>query len=231
MNTKILALAAAVALAPNAAALVIDFEGLGAGTIVDNEYADLGITISALNFDNNLDLAVVFDTNNPTGGDSDLGGPFTAGPDNNLGSIAPGNVLIIQENDNCNALTCTTPDDEGSRPGGQFTFEFDQAVTLNSIDFFDVELPEAGPGEDNRISLFDINGGLIALNFFTPDTGGDNQWARTFFGVEGVARIVINMGGSGAIDNIDVTVVPVPAALPLFLTALGGLGFMRKRKA
>lgn len=121
--------------------------------------------------------------------------------------------------------------DEGSRPGGQFIFEFDQAVTLNSIDFFDVEVQESGPTDDNRISLYDINDNLIALDFFTPDTGGDNQWAQALFGVEGVSRIEINMGGSGAIDNIDVTVIPVPAALPLFLTALGGLGFMRKRNA
>ena len=229
MNRSILALAAAAAFAPNAAALVIDFEGLAAGTIVDNEYSDLGIMISALNFDNDLDLAVVFDTNNPTGGDTDLGSPFAPGPGNNLGSLSPGNVLVIQENDNCNSLSCTTPDDEGSRPGGQFTIEFDQAVTLNSIDFFDVEIEESGPTDDNRISLFDINDNLIALDFFTPDTGGDNQWARALFGVDGVARIEINMGGSGAIDNIDVTVVPLPAALPLFVAALGGLGFMRKR--
>ncbi|MFK8015765.1 MAG: PEP-CTERM sorting domain-containing protein [Gammaproteobacteria bacterium] len=229
MNTKFMALVATLAIAKSSAAYVIDFEDLSAGTIVDNEYSAQGVVISALNFDNNLDLAVIFDTENPTGGDHDLGGPFTAGPDNDLGSIAPGNVLILQENDNCDALSCTTPDDEGSRPGGQFIIEFDQAVSLNSIDFFDVEVLETDPAESNRISLFDANGDLIALDFFTPNTGGDNQWARAFFGVDGVSRIEINMGGSGAIDNIDVTVVPVPAALPLFLAALGGLGFMRKR--
>lgn len=36
---------------------------------------------------------------------------------------------------------------------------------------------------------------------------------------------------SGAFyDNISVTTVPVPAALPLFLSALGTLGFFRRRK-
>ena len=229
MYIKPLALLASLAVAQSSAAFIIDFEDLAAGTIVDDEYSAQGVTISALNFSNNLDLAVVFDSNNPTGGDGDLGGPFTPGPDNPFGSIAPGNILVIQEDGDCDAFTCTTPDDEGSRPAGQFIIEFDQAVTLNSIDFFDVELPESGPTDDNRISLFDINNDLIALDFFTPDTGGDNQWDRAVFDVSGVSRIVINMGGSGAIDNINVTVVPVPAALPLFLAALSALGFMRKR--
>jgi len=226
MKIKLLACAAALAIAQSSAALVIDFNDLTAGTIVDDEYSAQGVLISALNFDNDLNLAVVFDTDNPTGGDSDLGSPFM---NDTLGALSPGNVLILQENDNCDDFTCTTPDDEGSRPAGQFIIEFDQAVSLNSIDFFDVEVLETDPLESTRIALFDSNGDMIDLDFFTPDTGGDNRWERAFFGVDGVSRIEINLGGSGAISNIDVTVVPVPAALPLFLAALGGLGFMRKR--
>ena len=231
MKKILLALGASLAFTHVSSAITIDFEDIQAGTIVDDEYNILGATISAFNFSNGLDLAVVFDTNNPTGGDTDLGGPFTAGPGNNLGSISPGNVLIIQENDNCDDSSCTTPDEEGSRPAGQFVIEFDVAVRLDSIDFFDIELPEAGPTDDNLISLFDSSGSLIDLLFHTPETGGDNQWMRSIFGVEDVSRIEINMGGSGAIDNITYTQtpVPVPGALILFVSALGGFGFMRKR--
>ncbi|MEM7083904.1 MAG: VPLPA-CTERM sorting domain-containing protein [Pseudomonadota bacterium] len=229
MKNFLLALGAAFALSPVSFAITIDFEDIQAGTIVDNEYNILGATISAFNFDNGLDLAVVFDTENPTGGDYDLGGPFTPGPGNDLGMLSPGNVLIIQENDNCDAFSCTTPDDEGSRPAGQFVIEFDTAVRLDSIDFFDVEFSESGPSENNRIRLYDIDGDLIDLLLYTPDTGGDNQWVRSFFGIDGVSRIEINMGGSGAIDNITYAPVPVPGALLLMLSALGGLGFMRKR--
>lgn len=229
MNKILLALGATLAFTQVSSAITIDFEDVSAGTIVDDEYNPIGIHISAFNFDNGLDLAVVFDTNHPTGGDHDLGGPFMPGPGNNLGSISPGNVLIIQENDNCNDESCATPDDEGSRPAGQFVFEFDTGVTLESIDFFDVELPESGPGEDNRIFLYGTDGALMDLFFHTPETGGDNQWARAFFNVEGVSRIEINMGGSGAIDNITYSQVPVPGALPLLLSALAGFGFMRKR--
>ncbi len=229
MKKLLLALGAALTLTPVSHAITIDFDDIQAGTIVDNEYNFLGATISAFNFDNGLDLAVTFDTENPTGGDYDLGGPFTAGPGNNLGSISPGNVLIIQENNNCDETSCVTPDDEGSRPGGQFVIEFDTAVRLDSIDFFDIELAESGPSDDNLISLFDASGSLIDLLFHTPDTGGDNQWVRSFFGVEGVSRIEINMGGSGAIDNISYAPVPVPGALVLLMSAIGGMGFLRKR--
>ena len=60
----------------------------------------------------------------------------------------PGNVLIIQERDDCDfqAGFCATPDDEGSlRPGeyfGEFEFVFSQDIILDSIDFFDVEFNE-----------------------------------------------------------------------------------------
>lgn len=210
----------------SANAAVLDFEGFAAGTIMDTEYAGLGIAISAVNFGGGPNLAVVFNSNNPTGGDDDLGAPFS-NPD--LGSISPGNLLILQENDNCDEVSCTTPDDEGSRPGGQFIINFTDSVVLTSIDFFDVEGVEADPLYE--IELYDSNNNRIPNNFYVPDTGGDNRWAQVLFNVDGVQSMVINMGGSGAIDNIafETRVVPVPAALPLLLSALAGLGFVRRR--
>lgn len=207
-------------------ATVLDFENFSAGTIMDTEYAALGVTIAAVNLGGGPDLAVVFDSRNPTGGDGDLGAPFSNPV---LGSASPGNLLIIQENDNCDAFTCTTPDDEGSRPAGQLIIGFEEGVFLESIDFFDVEGVESHAG--SSIELYDDENVLIPSSFFVPDTGGDNMWSQVFFGVSQVKTIVINMGGSGAIDNIvfQPRVVPVPAALPLLLTALAGLGVFRRR--
>lgn len=212
-----------------ASAAIVDFEGFATGTIIDNEYqASQGITINGVNTDRNAsNLAVIFNTAQPTGGDVDLAAPFSN--NRGLGNLDPGKVLIIHEHPgNCSANNCPNPDDEGSRPAGYFSISFNQSVTLNSIDFFDVEGRETAA---NAIRLFDANNNEIAANtFFTPNTGGDNQWDRVDFGIVGVKSIQINMGGSGAIDNINYSAVPVPAAIWFMGSALLGLaGISRKR--
>ena len=81
--------------------------------------------------------AWLFDTDSPTGGDTDLGSPFynaadrTSNPDASglTGRSDFGNALIIQEQ------LGTLPDDEGK--GGVITFTFDNTVTLKSIDLLD----------------------------------------------------------------------------------------------
>ena len=209
-----------------ASALVLDFEGFLPGQIIDDEYSEYGVHISAINLGGGPNIAAVFDTNNFTGGDDDLAAPFFNS--NGLGTLSPGNVLIIQENDNCDSVMCTTPDDEGSRPAGYFTITFDVPVTLNSIDFFDIEGAESPNSSDNQISLYGVNG-LITNAFWTPDTGGDNTWDQLLFGISGVTMIEIRMGGSGALDNLDFTPVPVPAAVWLLGSGLFGLFATRRR--
>lgn len=148
-----------------------------------------------------VNAAVIFDTNNPTGGDWDLGGPFQSSV---WGTSVPNNVLIIQENGPCTAEFCSEPDDEGRRPAGTIFFDFVAPISLQYIDFFDVETPEAG----TPIRLFDeFDNELMPNMFSTPDAsaeqvGHSNYWTRQFFDVDGVKRIEIHMGGSGAIDNL-----------------------------
>jgi len=67
--------------------------------------------------------------------------------------------------------------------------------------------------------------------FYTPDTAGDNMWDQLAFNVEGVKRIELNMGGSGAIDNITFSVVPIPAAVWLFGTGFIVLAGLARRRA
>ena len=127
-------------------ATIIDFEGFAAGTVIDDEYA--GVLISAINPGTVTDLAVIFDTENYTGGDSDLAQPFSPEAYN------PGNVLIIQEHtdpDDCTVDLCSEPDDEGSRPAGELIFDFLTPVMLQSIDFFDIE----ASGEQLRKRIVD----------------------------------------------------------------------------
>lgn len=63
-----------------------------------------------------------------------------------------------------------------------------------------------------------------------PSTGGDNMWTQLDFGsIGGVREIVIELGGSGAIDNLQYQVIPVPAAAWLFGSSIGLLGWIRLR--
>ncbi|NVK24003.1 MAG: thrombospondin type 3 repeat:Cna B-type [Gammaproteobacteria bacterium] len=216
-------------LATSANAEIIDFEDFDAGTIIDNEYQlSHGVTIKGVNqsygiYDDNI--GVIFDTNNYTGGDSDLASPFT----NSAGEkYNPGNVLIIHEHpDECDQFTCgSDPDDEGSRPAGYFDIVFSQAVTLNSIDFFDIEYAESNQPK-YEIELFSdaqFNDNLQDNLFFMPATG-DRGWEKSVFAVDNVMAIRINLGGSGAIDNINysVTEVPEPAAWVLLSACAFGL--------
>ena len=207
---------------------------------------------------NDIDRAVTFDSaQNPTR-DDDLEAPFfsnladlnqykanlaagASDPTANLNPFNPGNILIIQENSNGCAIDgiCNDPDDEGTRlsnaPTGVITFEFAQAIELLSIDFFDVENQENGTGQKNRIDIWDATTDAITKVGNTPDTGGDNLWQQILFdssanpGLKNVGRIDVYFAGSGALDNLTYSVVPVPTAFWLFGTALlGFIGFSRR---
>ncbi|MFK7828632.1 MAG: MYXO-CTERM sorting domain-containing protein [Congregibacter sp.] len=235
----------------------LDFEDLENGQIVDDEYVSQGVTVSTFNANRDFNFGVVFDTRLDGTSDADLEAPFHdfvesdfssssdadrrsfAGDvrDGNNGVINPGNILVVQENnDGCGDGICDDPDDEANRPNGWFNFSFDTPVFLSSIDFFDVESEENNPS--NQITLTTTTGAEV---FFTPNTGGNfnysgtayngpgayNSWDRTFFNVAEVTMIRINMGGSGGIDNIRFS-KDVPAPAPLALLALGLLLARRK---
>jgi len=197
---------------------VLDFEGFASGQIIDDEYAP-DVLISAVNLSSGPDVAIIFDTTDlhPAGGDLDLVAPFNSNNPDLPDNYKPGNVLIIQERNDCNFETgfCATPDDEGSRPGGEFEFLFSKAITLETIDFFDIELEEDNNNPNSEIHLYNSDNIEILMGmFFVPRTGGDNLWNQLDFGsVSDVRRIVIELNGSGAIDNLTYQVVPLPAAV------------------
>ncbi len=228
------------------------------GTVVDDEYAPF-VTISANNLTNSVDRAVAFNSALSATRDDDLEAPFfstqadlnqykanlaagASDPTDGLNPFNPGNILIIQENSTgCSDGICNAPDDEGTRflntPTGVITFEFAQAIELLSIDFFDVENQENGTGSKNRITIWDADTNAITNVGNTPDTGGDNLWQQILFDssaipeLKNVGRIYVFFAGSGALDNLtyNVSVVPVPAAVWLFGTALlGFIGFSRR---
>jgi hypothetical protein len=209
------------------------------GTVVDSEYSPF-VDISATNNGGGPDLAVAFDSTLSNTRDPDLEGTFNSNNSALADDYDPGNILIIQENSvGCSGGTCNSPDDEGSRPAGIISFKFNQVIELLSIDFFDIETAEDGSTLSNRIRLYDDTNAEIFAEIFaniyhTPDTGGDNLWDQVLFGsanqgLSGIKRVDVYFGGSGALDNLTYSVVPVPAAVWLFGTALlGFIGFSRR---
>ena len=155
---------------------VIDFEtdGFGnlltAGDVIDTEYQNLGLTISATQYG-----AMIFDSANPTGGDTDLSIP---GLDN---------ILIISEDGNS-----SDPDDNAH--GGTITFTLDNPINIRSIDLVDIE--ETG----GTVVTTDINGEITSTPINNP---GDNSFQTLVINDGEVTKVEVNLAGSGAISGLE----------------------------
>ena len=157
---------------------VIDFETdaegnpLDAGTVIDTEYSALGLTISATGGSNQ---AMIFDSANPTGGDSDLA------------TDSEGNILIISEDGDS-----SDPDDEAH--GGVITFDLDNPVELNSINFVDIE--ETG----GEVRTTDVDGNVTTTAIPAP---GDGSLQTLDIDDSDVVKVEVDLVGSGAISGLD----------------------------
>lgn len=184
-----------------------DTDGMGnalpAGTPITNQYANWGINISADN-NNGPDHAVIFDSSNPTGGDTDLGTPNQAFGGPGIGSggasgaganmTALGNILIIQERSQmCGPVFCT-PDDDAD--GGVVTFTFDDPMTVETIVIVDAD--DGNPS--GAVVTIDANTGSYTLNF--PSLGNNSVITLPIF-EDGVLSMDISFQGSGAIGAVN----------------------------
>ena len=209
----------------------IDWEGLPAGTFLCGSapppagetcttiQSAAGDPILIDGFDpdhgTGVNAAMIFDSNNPTGGDVDLGSPNETCNNPGPGIGAGGekgqsfencpldagqplldNVLIISED-----LDPSDPDDSARR-GTQITVDFSQlegVVTLFSISLLDLEQRTAS------VQIFDESDNLLFQLTPVPPTG-DNGLATIEFngpgGVSGVARMAVLLDGSGSMDTV-----------------------------
>ncbi|RLJ41690.1 Ca2+-binding RTX toxin-like protein [Litoreibacter meonggei] len=151
--------------------VLLTFEDLQAGDIVNGQYYNNGVTISS---GNPATPPMVFDSDNPTGGDWDL-------HTSNLG-----NVLILSEDGDSN-----DPDDNAG--GGKFVFEFDKPSEVVNFRALDVE-------EGGTVRLYNEAGQLIKT-VQIPCTSNNGQ-VTVNINADGVARMEVELCGSGAIDNI-----------------------------
>jgi len=183
---------------------VVDFDSdpygnpIPAGTDLAETYAAWGIHSITWTVQNMsvVGMGIAFDSANPTGGDTDLATPGS-GPGN---TTALGNLMIGAEDtvDADGDGLVDDPDDNAS--GAWFHFDFDAATCVNSLDFIDIEVSE-GPAD---VFLYDVNGAQTA-HYQVPGLG-DNSVQTLTMGDCNVHSMLIDIYGSGAIDNLDVCV-------------------------
>lgn len=181
--------AGGVALSPG------DIIGTGAG---EYQFDDITVTLQG----GALPL-VIFDTENPTGNDWDLGSPNEAyggpgrGSAGGPGGAGPnpvglGHALIINED-----WDTSDPDDFGG--GGVIIFVFDEAVEVNEIHTIDAD--EGSLGEARVYS--DVGGNnLIGSPFFGQDLGADNGFQIINVATPNARRMEFEFDGSGAITKL-----------------------------
>ena len=165
-------------------------------------------------------------------------------------------ALIIQENGqedpNNKGFIDANPDDEGTRPAGTIQLGFESPISRFGFDLLDVE------GVDEEFNLvFSSGDDVIATvpfsefvdnedGLFFDDTivFGNNSAnrivpitssrLRAFTGndtIESFDQIAINLGGSGAVDNIRFeTFVPEPtSAVSWLMICVAFVGFRRRQ--
>jgi hypothetical protein len=170
-----------------------------AGEVVTEQWAGIGLHISGESqLPGQPNKVIVFDSSNPTGGDTDLQTPGY-GPNNDT---ALGKLLIIAENDidADNDTYIDDPDDAFN--GGLMHFNFDEPQLMCSATFVDVDDVDPGQGI-TRLRFYGDNAGTIFLGSILCPTAPDNNVTRLFFHVEGVRRLDVKMGGSGALGVIS----------------------------
>ncbi|WP_411891017.1 VPLPA-CTERM sorting domain-containing protein [Yoonia sp. SDW83-1] len=215
--TKMLLISAiaALGLAAQAPAATLTFDEFSHGDVITSLNLEGGVTATVSangRSSSSPDQAWIFDTTLSGTRDRDLEGPFTNDGVNY--DIYAGRALIIQENN-------IGPDDDGN--GGIITFVFSQAITFLGFDFLDDETVRASDNNGNLTRVGRPTGSAFD-NYHT--SSGLLNWAN-------VTQLTFDFGrNSGAIDNLryEVSQIPVPASLPLMLAALGGLGFMARRR-
>lgn len=206
---------AALLVPVGASAAILDFDATAGQTIPLTSFSEDGYTFE-LFFTGINQGPAIFDTtctgyagSDGCNNDLDLT-PLVQG-ENGVG----GNVMILQSN------TDLTPNDAAG--GGTIEFRLTSGPSFFLTGFSGVD--------EQPITAFDKDGTTI---LGVIDLPGDRDTGLVTFMSSRINvgdSFFIKFDGSGGIDSLVVAPVPVPAALPLLLAALGALGLARRRRA
>ncbi len=199
---------------------------LPAGTIINNQYSAVGVTISVTG---GAGEGIIFDSDNPTGGDPDLGTPNETcappgpgiGPGGEVGQpgencMFHGNLLIIAENlvDSDGDGLVDDPDDNFN--GGFINLNFSEGVLIEYVEIIDQE-----GAETVQVTAYDAgNNPIISV---AAAALGDNSYQRIEILAPDTVRLEFDFGASGAIATVAYD-TPVVTAISLgsFGTIDGG---------
>jgi hypothetical protein len=227
-----------------ASALTLAFDGDHGELITDDYLADFGITIEVDRLSPGPAIAMLYDSLVTGGLDYDLeqNGGWS------LGNLSPGSVLgtllVIPEDveDGNGDGLVDQPSDEGDRPAGRISLIYSTSITEFGFDLIDIEIMEE-MGFVEFYSGAALVGTVQFSDFIDPTSPyydpsivfGDDSANRiqpilaSAFQASGFDKVIVQLGGSGAIDNV--TAVPEPTTLALLGAGLGGLAFLGRRRA
>jgi hypothetical protein len=164
------------------------------GETITTQFQDLGLTIETDNaVPGHPDKAILFDSENPTGEDTDL-----VTPGYGIGNDTPlGKVLIIAEDDVDADMDGLVDDPDDEELGGIINFKFDNDIIFQGATILDVD--------GSRSDAFNLyNAADVLLGSFPIQALGDNSVQNLFLapGVPGVRRIEVVLDGSGAVTRL-----------------------------
>ncbi len=230
------ALAAAVAVALTGQALADDWttldfdtDGQGnaivSGQVIDNEYANLGINITAELRSDRLALpTAVWSGNMLNPGlhtPSDYGAVGNDSPLDNV-LIVPINPTMLPDGTVKYPKSVGQKSTYGDHWGGIFTFTFDKLQGAARIGLLDID----GYEPDGYVKLY--RQGALVDEITIPMLGQNTHQTLQTWGQ--FDTMEIGLAGSGAVSAIEARpVVPTPAVLPAGLILMGAISFRRRR--
>jgi hypothetical protein len=166
--------------------VILDFEGLPAGTILNTQYeADFGITIDGEDHNGNHLDPQVFDTDASGTPDPDL-------------EVDIGNVAIVPEDFNAPFGVGDVPADD-SASGGKQIFHFDPPRYVNSLIFLDADRG----GTIGFVTAYDEFDNVIGAPVPIPTAGESSIQVLVMMNTEKTTRLEVQYEDSGAIKGLN----------------------------